>query len=112
MTLNFLVIHAAILNRDPGDLELPLRKKKTALPDLAPLSTRAIEKRRAVADTQERAPGLFSATMNFNKPPVPRAPGIYRYTATAMGAGMWFWLMYRAKKDGPVLLGWKHPWDH
>ena len=21
-------------------------------------------------------------------------------------------LMYRAKKDGPVLLGWKHPWDH
>ncbi|KFH46308.1 NADH dehydrogenase [ubiquinone] 1 beta subcomplex subunit-like protein [Hapsidospora chrysogenum ATCC 11550] len=25
---------------------------------------------------------------------------------------MWFWLMYRAKKDGPVLMGWKHPWDH
>ncbi|ROT40886.1 hypothetical protein SODALDRAFT_356907 [Sodiomyces alkalinus F11] len=23
-----------------------------------------------------------------------------------------FRLMYRAKKDGPVLLGWKHPWEH
>lgn len=21
-------------------------------------------------------------------------------------------LMYRAKEDGPALLGWKHPWDH
>ncbi|KAJ0423373.1 hypothetical protein BJY00DRAFT_50172 [Aspergillus carlsbadensis] len=36
----------------------------------------------------------------------------YRFTATALGASMWFFLMYRAKKDGPVLLGWKHPWDH
>ncbi|KAI0012797.1 hypothetical protein F4779DRAFT_614240 [Xylariaceae sp. FL0662B] len=42
-------------------------------------------------------------------PPVPR---IYRFTATALGASMWFFLMYRAKQDGPVLLGWKHPWDH
>ncbi|KAI1805551.1 hypothetical protein F4811DRAFT_551818 [Daldinia bambusicola] len=42
----------------------------------------------------------------------PHVPGIYRYTATALGASMWFFLMYRAKKDGPVLLGWKHPWDH
>ncbi|ORY71271.1 uncharacterized protein BCR38DRAFT_479780 [Pseudomassariella vexata] len=42
----------------------------------------------------------------------PHVPGIYRFTATALGASMWFFLMYRAKKDGPVLLGWKHPWDH
>ncbi|KAI1433510.1 hypothetical protein GGR50DRAFT_668383 [Xylaria sp. CBS 124048] len=27
-------------------------------------------------------------------------PGIYRFTATALGASMWFFLMYRAKKDG------------
>ncbi|KAI1355012.1 hypothetical protein F5Y01DRAFT_311392 [Xylaria sp. FL0043] len=57
-------------------------------------------------------------------------PGIYRFTATALGASMWFFvggnrskgmitranyivqLMYRARKDGPVLMGWKHPWDH
>ncbi|KAK4203686.1 hypothetical protein QBC40DRAFT_274256 [Triangularia verruculosa] len=36
----------------------------------------------------------------------------YRYTATGLGASMWFWIFYRAKEDGPVLLGWKHPWDH
>ncbi|GKT50261.1 uncharacterized protein ColSpa_10442 [Colletotrichum spaethianum] len=34
------------------------------------------------------------------KPPTPHVPGIYRFTATALGAGMWFFLMYRAKKDG------------
>ncbi|PGH16911.1 hypothetical protein AJ80_05055 [Polytolypa hystricis UAMH7299] len=39
-------------------------------------------------------------------------PPFYRFTATALGASMWFWLMYRAKKDGPALLGWKHPWEH
>ncbi|KAJ5641573.1 hypothetical protein N7490_005573 [Penicillium lividum] len=37
---------------------------------------------------------------------------LYRFTATALGASMWFFLMYRAKQDGPALLGWKHPWDH
>ncbi|KAF6241600.1 hypothetical protein HO173_000311 [Letharia columbiana] len=37
---------------------------------------------------------------------------LYRYSATLLGASMWFFLMYRAKKDGPVLLGWRHPWDH
>ncbi|KAK6705011.1 hypothetical protein SNK05_008906 [Fusarium graminearum] len=34
------------------------------------------------------------------KPPVAHVPRIYRFTATALGAGMWFFLMYRAKKDG------------
>ncbi|KAK3686012.1 hypothetical protein B0T22DRAFT_238439, partial [Podospora appendiculata] len=42
----------------------------------------------------------------------PHVPRIYRFAATGLGASMWFFLMYRAKKDGPVLLGWKHPWDH
>ncbi|KAK6362075.1 hypothetical protein TWF730_005773 [Orbilia blumenaviensis] len=37
---------------------------------------------------------------------------MYRFFATGLGAAMWFFLMYRAKKDGPVLLGWKHPFDH
>jgi hypothetical protein len=59
------------------------------------------------------------------------APPLYRFAATALGAGMWFFvrwspvnggknntnmellqLFYRMKKDGPALLGWKHPWDH
>ncbi|KLU84923.1 hypothetical protein MAPG_03957 [Magnaporthiopsis poae ATCC 64411] len=41
-----------------------------------------------------------------------RAPPVYRFVGTALGASMWFFLMYRAKKDGPALMGWKHPWDH
>ncbi|KAK0720468.1 hypothetical protein B0H67DRAFT_576191 [Lasiosphaeris hirsuta] len=33
------------------------------------------------------------------KPHVPRA---YRFMATGLGASMWFWLMWRAKKDGTI----------
>ncbi|XP_047324708.1 NADH dehydrogenase [ubiquinone] 1 beta subcomplex subunit 2 [Impatiens glandulifera] len=32
-------------------------------------------------------------------------------TGKGMCALMWFWVLYRAKKDGPVVLGWRHPWD-
>ncbi|KAH7122474.1 hypothetical protein B0J11DRAFT_340224 [Dendryphion nanum] len=37
---------------------------------------------------------------------------LYRFMATALPASMWFFLMYRAKQDGAVLLGWRHPWEH
>ncbi|CZT06119.1 uncharacterized protein RCO7_05123 [Rhynchosporium graminicola] len=52
--------------------------------------------------------------MAAGKHPVtlPRVRPFYRFAATGLGASMWFFLMYRAKKDGPALLGWKHPWDH
>ncbi|KUJ20199.1 uncharacterized protein LY89DRAFT_731425 [Mollisia scopiformis] len=43
---------------------------------------------------------------------IPPVRPLYRIAATGLGASMWFFLMYRAKKDGPALLGWKHPWDH
>ena len=29
-----------------------------------------------------------------------------------MGTVMWLWLFYRAKNDGPALLGLEHPWEH
>ncbi|CAO2814114.1 unnamed protein product [Amaranthus hypochondriacus] len=32
-------------------------------------------------------------------------------TGKGMCALMWFWVLYRAKQDGPVVLGWRHPWD-
>ena len=25
---------------------------------------------------------------------------------------MWLWVFHRARHDGPVLLGWRHPWEH
>ncbi|KAG9247881.1 hypothetical protein BJ878DRAFT_490682 [Calycina marina] len=60
---------------------------------------------------------------------IPPVRPLYRFFATGLGATMWFFvgvqlirssqsaadcpqLMYRAKKDGAVLLGRRHPWDH
>jgi hypothetical protein len=34
------------------------------------------------------------------KPPVPHVAGIYRYTATALGAGMWFWVCQSVLRRG------------
>lgn len=45
-------------------------------------------------------------------PPMPHPPFFHRFWGKALGATMWFWIMYRAKQDGPVLLGWKKPWEH
>lgn len=33
-----------------------------------------------------------------------RPSALHRYTATLLGGTMWFWLFYRMKEDGPVLL--------
>ncbi|KAI8057916.1 hypothetical protein BDF22DRAFT_739314 [Syncephalis plumigaleata] len=46
---------------------------------------------------------------SFRVPPVGRA---HYWTAKLLGASMWFFMMYRAKQDGPALLGWEHPWEH
>ncbi|KAI9175422.1 hypothetical protein H9P43_006783 [Blastocladiella emersonii ATCC 22665] len=35
----------------------------------------------------------------------------HRGTAKAMGAVMWFWMMYRAKQDMPYLLTKHKPWN-
>ncbi|CAL9080383.1 unnamed protein product, partial [Musa acuminata var. zebrina] len=32
-------------------------------------------------------------------------------TGKSLCAIMWFWVLYRAKQDGPVVLGWRHPWE-
>ncbi|SCZ89325.1 BZ3500_MvSof-1268-A1-R1_Chr1-1g01108 [Microbotryum saponariae] len=41
----------------------------------------------------------------------PHLPGIgYRLGAKLLGASMWFFIFYRARQDGAVLLG-AHPWD-
>ncbi|KAI4737161.1 hypothetical protein E4T50_12349 [Aureobasidium sp. EXF-12298] len=63
---------------------------------------------------------------------------LYRFAATGLGASMWFFVSCSSSdihatsltpsavdvqsqkesrvlttyKDGPALLGWKHPWDH
>ncbi|KAM0670486.1 hypothetical protein ACQRIU_000881 [Beauveria bassiana] len=76
-----------------------------------PISLRR-DRRERIAQKKSHIWMVHCIAMGPPKPPVPHVAPIYRLTATALGAGMWFWLMYRAKKDGPVLMGWKHPWDH
>lgn len=44
--------------------------------------------------------------------PIPQAGPFYRYTATFLGATMWFWIFYRAKHDWKHWVGIEHPWDH
>ncbi|CCM06208.1 uncharacterized protein FIBRA_08452 [Fibroporia radiculosa] len=42
----------------------------------------------------------------------PHLPGYkHKFLATALGATMWFWIFYRARKDGAKLLGLRHPWE-
>jgi hypothetical protein len=38
--------------------------------------------------------------------------GWHSRVGKGMCAMMWFWILYRAKQDGAVVLGWCHPWDH
>jgi hypothetical protein len=28
------------------------------------------------------------------------------------GTVCWVWIFHRARLDGPVVLGWRHPWEH
>ncbi|KAK9235184.1 hypothetical protein V1525DRAFT_447112 [Lipomyces kononenkoae] len=35
----------------------------------------------------------------------------YRISNLVLGGAMWFWIMYRLKEDGPVLFGFRHPWE-
>ncbi|CDO69401.1 hypothetical protein BN946_scf184270.g4 [Trametes cinnabarina] len=42
----------------------------------------------------------------------PHLPGFkHKFLATTLGATMWFFIFWRARKDGAKLLGLKHPWD-
>jgi hypothetical protein len=29
-----------------------------------------------------------------------------------LGFVCWMWVFHRARHDGPVVLGWRHPWEH
>ncbi|GJE92246.1 hypothetical protein PsYK624_083990 [Phanerochaete sordida] len=41
----------------------------------------------------------------------PHLPGFkYKFLSTTLGATMWFFIFYRARKDGSKLLG-GHPWE-
>jgi hypothetical protein len=37
---------------------------------------------------------------------------IHKMWGEAFGVVCWVWIFHRARHDGPVVLGWRHPWDH
>ena len=39
-------------------------------------------------------------------------PIMAKRVGEAMGCVMWLWVFHRARHDGPVVLGWRHPWEH
>jgi len=41
----------------------------------------------------------------------PHISETHRRLGTFLGAVMWFWIMYRAREDLPVLLGMRKPWE-
>lgn len=43
--------------------------------------------------------------------PFPKLPLGQKLISKALGATMWFWIMYRVREDAPVLLGWRKPWE-
>lgn len=55
-------------------------------------------------DTHGHAPGQdrwYRPVYGFN----PHKPAFkHRFMSKALGGIMWFWIFYRAKQDGPVLL--------
>ena len=44
--------------------------------------------------------------------PRPHESEIHKKLGIGFGAVCWFWIFYRAKEDGAVVLGLKHPWEH
>eukprot|EP00184_Porphyridium_aerugineum_P008454 CAMPEP_0184692408 /NCGR_PEP_ID=MMETSP0313-20130426/903_1 /TAXON_ID=2792 /ORGANISM="Porphyridium aerugineum, Strain SAG 1380-2" /LENGTH=83 /DNA_ID=CAMNT_0027150235 /DNA_START=172 /DNA_END=423 /DNA_ORIENTATION=+ len=42
---------------------------------------------------------------------MPQPRRVHVLAGKALGACMWFWIMWRVKHDFPVILGWRHPWE-
>ena len=36
----------------------------------------------------------------------------HTFWGEVFGIGCWLWVFHRARHDLPVVLGWRHPWDH
>ena len=36
----------------------------------------------------------------------------HRIAAEVFGTVCWLWVFHRARNDLPVVLGWRHPWEH
>ena len=37
---------------------------------------------------------------------------VHTKAGEAFGFVCWIWVFHRARCDGPVVMGWRHPWEH
>ena len=37
---------------------------------------------------------------------------VHKQLGEVFGFVCWMWIFHRARLDGPVVLGWRHPWEH
>ncbi len=37
---------------------------------------------------------------------------VHSQLGEVFGFVCWMWIFYRAREDLPVVLGWRHPWEH
>lgn len=51
------------------------------------------------------------ALLNYDSGHLKLSP-IHKMWGEAFGVVCWVWIFHRARHDGPVVLGWRHPWDH
>ncbi|KAF0715371.1 Aste57867_3408 [Aphanomyces stellatus] len=66
----------------------------------------ATMQKRGMASHGGHGHGSYPHGMHFHVDPIHKNLGL------AYGALAWFWIFYRAKQDGAVVLGLEHPWDH
>jgi hypothetical protein len=71
----------------------------------------------AAIGRQVRHMGGHSEPVGYGSGPyrgikIPKVAQWHKNVATFYGTVLWLWLFWRAKNDGPALLGWEHPWDH
>ncbi|ODV82603.1 hypothetical protein CANARDRAFT_204871 [[Candida] arabinofermentans NRRL YB-2248] len=58
------------------------------------------------------AHGAAPKYIRHSGPPPPQVSKLFTYTATTLGATMWFWIFYRTKHDWKHWAALEHPWDH
>lgn len=72
---------------------------------------RGEEKRRRERGAAAMGGGGHGGGTTYKGYTIPHNKRWHTVAGKGLCAVMWFWVFYRAKQDGAVLLGMRHPWD-
>mmetsp|Transcript_1893 Transcript_1893/g.3781 ORF Transcript_1893/g.3781 Transcript_1893/m.3781 type:complete len:106 (+) Transcript_1893:1-318(+) len=68
--------------------------------------------RRGATQAAGRFMGGLGARRNMGGGGGMHESAIHKNMGELFGFVCWFWIFYRAKEDGAVVLGLRHPWEH